>query len=145
THKIEHRAIDAAGNIGDASEFTATVLPGELLTCTTTLTDDTTSDLVINEEAVTWLDNVMIEVVISINLDSLLIVSNSTINANIESDDANAIHIFDSEINGQVEIAKTRNDITLVGNIINGWLTLINNQDASENEQFGDYGPVIVV
>src|SRR5699024_4119357 len=32
THKIEHRAIDAAGNIGDASEFTATVLPGELLT-----------------------------------------------------------------------------------------------------------------
>ncbi|HLR52539.1 MAG TPA: hypothetical protein VK072_06670, partial [Candidatus Avamphibacillus sp.] len=144
THKIEHRAIDAAGNIGDASEFTATVLPGELLTCTTTLTDDTTSDLVINEEGVTCLDNVMIDGNIIINEDSSLMVSNSTINGDIESNHANAIQIFDSEINGQVEIANTSNDITLVGNTINGWMTLINNQQVSENEQYGEYGPVLV-
>ena len=28
THTVEHHAIDAAGNIGPASEFKATVLPG---------------------------------------------------------------------------------------------------------------------
>src|SRR5699024_4376362 len=98
THKIEHRAIDAAGNIGDASEFTATVLPGELLTCTTNITDDTTIELVINEEGVTCLDNVMIDGNIIINEDSSLMVSNSTINGDIESNHANAIQIFDSEI-----------------------------------------------
>src|SRR5699024_7382084 len=61
THKIEHRAIDAAGNIGNASEFTATVLPGDLLTCTTTLTDDINGDLAINDEGVTCLENVTID------------------------------------------------------------------------------------
>src|SRR5699024_2638594 len=134
THKIEHRAIDAAGNIGDASEFTATVLPGELLTCTTTLTEDITGDLVINEEGVTCLENVTIDGNIIIKESSSLIVSNSEINGDISSNHANAIQIFDSEINGQVEISNTSNDITLVGNTINGWMTLINNQQVSANE-----------
>ena len=30
THKVEHRAIDASGNIGNPEEFKATVLPGSL-------------------------------------------------------------------------------------------------------------------
>ena len=38
THTVEHRAIDAAGNIGDADNFAATVLPGGSPACTTTLT-----------------------------------------------------------------------------------------------------------
>ena len=38
THRVEHRAIDAAGNIGDADHFKATVLPGGSPACTTTLT-----------------------------------------------------------------------------------------------------------
>ena len=35
THTVEHRAIDAAGNIGDADHFRATVLPGGSPECTT--------------------------------------------------------------------------------------------------------------
>ena len=34
THTVEHHAIDAAGNIGPASEFKATVLPGAKPACT---------------------------------------------------------------------------------------------------------------
>ena len=34
THTAEHRAIDAAGNIGDAESFRATVLPGGSPACT---------------------------------------------------------------------------------------------------------------
>src|SRR5699024_11449536 len=81
---------------------------------------------------------------IIINEDTSLMVSNCTINGDIESNPANAIQIFDSEINGQVEIANTSNDITLVGNTIKGWMSLINNQQVSENEQYGEYGPVLV-
>ena len=34
THTVEHHAIDAAGNIGTAAEFKATVLPGAKAACT---------------------------------------------------------------------------------------------------------------
>lgn len=144
THKIEHRAIDAAGNIGDASEFTATVLPGELLACTQTQTNDITGDLVISEEGVTCLENITIDGDIIINKNSSLMISNSEVNGDIQSSYANAIQIFDSEINGQVEISNTSEDITLVGNEIKGWFMLIHNQQVSANEQYGDYGPVVV-
>src|SRR5699024_12359941 len=45
---------------------------------------------------------------------------------------------------GQVEISNTSEDITLVGNEIKGWFMLIRNQQVSANEQYGDYGPVVV-
>jgi hypothetical protein len=37
THTVEHHAIDGAGNIGDALEFKATVLPGSSPACTSTV------------------------------------------------------------------------------------------------------------
>ena len=38
THLVEHRAIDPAGNYSTPESYKATVLPGALATCTTTLT-----------------------------------------------------------------------------------------------------------
>ena len=42
THRVEHRAIDAAGNIGRADHFRATVLPGGSPACTRTLSGTST-------------------------------------------------------------------------------------------------------
>ena len=43
THLVEHRAIDPAGNYSTPESYKATVLPGALATCTTTLTGTQTS------------------------------------------------------------------------------------------------------
>ena len=45
THTVEHRAIDAAGNIGAPDSFRATVVPGAELECTETLTGTVTGGL----------------------------------------------------------------------------------------------------
>src|SRR5699024_8875907 len=60
THTIEHRAIDATGNIGDAEEFQATVIPGNELTCENAITEDYYGDLVV-DKGVTCLDGITID------------------------------------------------------------------------------------
>ncbi len=55
THLVEHRAIDAAGNIGQPGQFRATVLPKSSPACTTTITGTRNGVLNVNN-GVTCID-----------------------------------------------------------------------------------------
>ncbi|MFJ7936407.1 M64 family metallopeptidase [Sporosarcina sp. NPDC096371] len=142
THTVEHRAIDATGNIGNAEEFQATVLPGESLVCTDTVTDKHMGDLVITE-GVTCLDSAQIIGDITVSNGASVAVSNSTIEGSLVTDNARAVQVFGSTVNGWSVISGTTTDVTLAGNAFSGGLTLADNTQISTNVQFGDYGPIM--
>lgn len=142
THLIEHRAIDAAGNIGNADQFLATVIPGEPLKCAHTITDNHDGDLVLNEP--TCLENVTIMGDVIVEEGASLAISNSVIHGDIKANQAHTVQIFNSEINGHTYLTEAKADITLVGNTFNGWMILKENEQQSANEKFGEYGPVLV-
>ncbi|MFS0862362.1 M64 family metallopeptidase [Fredinandcohnia sp. 179-A 10B2 NHS] len=142
THIIEHRAIDATGNIGKAEMFKATVLPGKALECTSTITGNQ-KRLTVNK-GVTCLEDATVTGGVIVSNGASLLVSNSIINGRLKSDKANVIHIFGTKVNGKTEITGTSNNIVLAGNSLNGGLTLSENSQISTNEQYGDYGPILV-
>lgn len=143
THLIEHRAIDATGNIGNAEEFKATVIPGEKLTCSHSVTEDYEGDLVVTEGQI-CLENIEVFGDVIIENGASILISNSTINGDIKSEKAESIQLIESVVNGQSYIFETTKDTTLVANTFNGWLILNKNNQLSANEQYGDYGPVLV-
>ncbi|WP_245415706.1 hypothetical protein [Alteribacter populi] len=142
THSIEHRAIDAAGNIGDAEAFQATVLPGESPACTDTITGNHNGGLTVTE-GVTCLDDTQIRGGLTVENGAAVVVSDSSINGGLRSENASVVQIFGTDVNGKSQITGTSNDVTLAGNSFNGGLTLSDNIQISANEQFGEYGPIL--
>ena len=143
THTIEHRAIDATGNIGDAEEFQATVIPGNELTCENAITEDYSGDLVV-DKGVTCLDGITIDGHVTVSGGASLMISDSTINGQLKAENARTIQVFGTTIHGDSVISGTTKDVTLVGNTFNGWLITIDNHQVSANKQFGEYGPILV-
>ncbi|MFJ7936408.1 M64 family metallopeptidase [Sporosarcina sp. NPDC096371] len=142
THTVEHRAIDATGNIGNAEQFQATVLPGKSLVCTDTISDTHTGDLVITE-GVTCLEGAKIIGDIKVSNGASVAVSNSTIEGSLVADNARAVQVFGTTVNGWSVVSGTTSDVTLAGNAFSGGLTLADNTQISTNVQFGDYGPIM--
>jgi hypothetical protein len=142
THVIEHRAIDATGNIGDAGKFQATVLPGKSPTCTNTITGSYNGGLVITE-GVTCLDKAQVRGGVTVRNGASLVATNSVINGGLQAENAKTVQIFETTINGKSQISHTTNDVTVAGNSFNGGLTLSDNNQISVNEQYGDYGPIL--
>ncbi len=142
THTVEHRAIDAAGNIGNADEFRATVLPGELPECTDTITGNHNGRLNVTE-GVTCLENAQINGGVTVSDGASLVAFDSSINGGLRSDGAHTVQVFGTTVTGKSEIAGTSYNVTLAGNTFNGGLTLSDNNQVSANEQFGEYGPIL--
>ncbi|MFF2447245.1 M64 family metallopeptidase [Neobacillus sp. NPDC058068] len=142
THIVEHRAIDATGNIGTADKFKATVLPGELPTCTSTVTGSHNGGLVVSK-GVTCLKEANVRGGVIVHNGASLVIFNSNINGGLQSDKASVIQVFGTTVNGQTEISGTASNVTLAGNKFNGGLTLSNNNQVSANKQFGNYGPIL--
>jgi hypothetical protein len=146
THKVEHRAIDPAGNIGDAAEFRATVLPGEQLECTDTITGDRPGRLRVTG-GVVCLDGASVNGVVTVADGASLLATNSTINGGLISSDAEAVQVFGTTVNGATHIADTEIDVTTAGNTFNGSITLTGNNQAQANDQFFqfgyEYGPIL--
>jgi hypothetical protein len=143
THTIEHRAIDAAGNIGEADAFKATVLPGTSPECTSTVTGNYNGKLVV-KKGVTCLEDATVNSGITVEKGASLVVSNSTINGGIKSSNGNVVQIFGTTVNGKTVISGTDQNVTFVGNTFKGGLDLSDNNQISENEKFGEYGPILV-
>ncbi|GEM_PF-806341 len=143
THLIEHRAIDATGNIGASDSFLVTVIPGEEAACTHSITEDFEGDLTVTE-GVTCLEDISVTGDVIVESGASLKVSNSTIHGDLKAEEAQTIQLFGAEINGQTFIEQTTTDTTLVNNTFNGWLILHDNEQVSANEQYGAYGPVLV-
>ncbi|MFJ5718048.1 M64 family metallopeptidase [Neobacillus sp. NPDC093127] len=142
THTVEHRAIDATGNIGNVELFKATVLPGEMPDCTTTVTGSQNGGLVVSK-GVTCLKDAVVRGGVTVKKGASLVISNSTINGGLKADKANVIQVFGTTVNGKSQIAGTSSNVTLAGNQFNGGLTLADNNQVSANKQFGEYGPIV--
>lgn len=143
THLIEHRAIDATGNIGESDSFSVTVIPGEEATCTNSITEDYEGDLTVSD-GVTCVEDINVNGDVIVENGASLMVSNSTLNGDVKAESARTIQLFGTEINGQTFIGQTTTDTTLVNSTFNGWLILHDNEQISANKQYGEYGPVLV-
>lgn len=141
THTVEHRAIDATGNIGDADQYKATVLPGELPVCTTTVTGKNGRLVVTN--GVTCLKDAIVSGGVTVKNGASIVIFNSTINGGMQTDKANIVQMFGTTVNGNSQISGTASNVTLAGNRFNGGLNLSNNNQISANKQYGEYGPIL--
>jgi hypothetical protein len=145
THTVEHRAIDAAGNIGEADHFQATVLPGASPACTTTLTG--TLRRVIVTSGVTCLNGTVNGGVIVRPGASLVISDDSTINGGLTSDGAAVVHVFGTRVAGDSVVSGTTGDLILAGSAFQGSLTLTDNRSRDVTIPSGEtrnYGVGIV-
>ena len=134
THLVEHRAIDASGNIGDAESFNATVLPGESPECTTTLTGK--QKKVVVWSGVTCLKDANVTGGLRVRPGASVVATDSTIKGGLETQDANVVQLFGGSVSGTAKISDTTGDVTFAGTIFNGSLRLLDNE-------VGDYGVVL--
>jgi hypothetical protein len=126
THFVEHRAIDAAGNIGDAEAFRATVLPGGSPECTDVVEGKRNGRLVV-ESGVTCLAGASINGAVTVRPGASLVVADGTaINGGISATDANVVHVFGAEVNGATTI-RGADEVILAGNLFRGSVTLTGN------------------
>ena len=145
THFVEHRAIDPAGNYGDAESYRATVLPGSSPECTRTLTGAQQSVTV--SSGVTCLLDAAVSGGVTVRSGATLVATDSTISGGLRSTGAQAIQLFGSTTNGVVRITGTTSDVTTAGNRFNGDVTLTGNTQVTANERYsrlaGAYGPIL--
>jgi hypothetical protein len=145
THTVEHRAIDPAGNYSTPESYRATVLPGEELTCTTTLTGAQTN--VNAATGVTCLDNATVSGTVTVAAGASLLVKKGTINGALNATGAEAVQIFGATLNGAAKIANSTRDVTIAGSTFRGGLTLTGNTQVTANERYsrlaGAYGPIL--
>ncbi|HYJ70490.1 MAG TPA: M64 family metallopeptidase [Nocardioidaceae bacterium] len=145
THFVEHRAIDPAGNYGDAESYRATVLPGGSPECTRTLTGTQASVTV--SSGVTCLEEAIVAGAVTVRAGASLVVTDSTISGVLRTTGAEAVQLFGSTVNRATRIAGTTRDVTVAGSIFNGDVSMTDNTQVSANERYsrlaGAYGPVL--
>jgi hypothetical protein len=146
THFVEHRAIDPAGNYGDAESYRATVLPGSSPVCTRTLTGSQINVTV--SSGVTCLEDATVAGGVTVRAGASLVVSDSTILGALRTAGAEAVQLFGSSMFGAVRITGTTRDVTTAGSMFRGDVTLTDNTQVSTNERYsrlaGAYGPIVV-
>ncbi|MGX1701893.1 M64 family metallopeptidase [Microbacterium sp. NPDC055357] len=144
THVVEHRAIDAAGNIGDADSYTATALPGAALECTQTLTGALES--VTLTEGATCITDADIAGALTVTGDASVMVTDTVISGALAVDGAETFQIFGSTVEGSATISGVERDVTAAGTTFRRGVELSGNTQVTANERFsrlaGEYGPV---
>ena len=147
THGVEHRAIDAAGNIGNADHFKATVLPGGSPECTTVLPAFTNRSVTVRS-GVTCLNGGFVNGSVTVRPGASLVVSKGgRINGGLTARDAAVVHVFGAWVNGNSVIAGTTDDVALAGTEWNGSLTLTGNESVTVTIPSGEtrtYGVGVV-
>jgi hypothetical protein len=132
THTVEHHAIDAAGNIGPASEFKATVLPGAEPDCTRTLTGEVGGSVVV-DSGVTCLDGADVGGDVIVRDGGSLVVSGGRISGRLDAAGGQDVQLFGTKVLGSTRVANGEGNTTLANNLFSGGLTL----DGNEETEFG--------
>jgi hypothetical protein len=126
THGVEHRAIDAAGNIGDAESFRATVLPGGSPACTTVVTGNRNGRLTVSS-GVTCLVGANVNGGITVRPEASLVVGDgSRVIGGITATDAAVVHVFGTQVIGSTRITGA-DELILAGSRFTGSVTLTGN------------------
>ena len=126
THTVEHRAIDAAGSIGDAESFRATVLPGGSPACTDVVNGNRNGGLVVRS-GVTCLAGANVNGGVTVRSGASLVVADgSRINGGISATDAAVVHVFGTQVNGTTLITGA-DELILAGSTFTGSVTLTGN------------------
>ena len=112
THRIEYRAIDAAGNIGEARAFLVTVLPSP--GCTRTLTGTHTGDLRI-ASGVTCLHGTSLNGSLTVLPGASLVAMNARIEGDIHARGAAAVELVGATVSGAVQLEGTAERLILFG------------------------------
>ena len=145
THTIEHRAIDAAGNIGEADDYKATVLPGGSPECTTTLTGRISK--VVVTSGVTCIDGRVDGGVLVEPGASVVILDGSRINGGLRTDGAEFVHVFGTDVRGTSVISGTTVDVAVAGSMFSESLTVSDNRSVVVTIPSGEtrtYGVALV-
>ena len=147
THVVEHRAIDAAGNIGQPGEFRATVLPKASPTCTATITGTRNGVLTV-ADGVTCLDDATVNGRVKVKPGASLVVSRgSTLNGGIASTGAEVVPVFGSTVHGDTLITGTTADVILAGSTFSESVTLTGNESSDITILSGEtrnYGVIVI-
>ncbi|HXV57374.1 MAG TPA: M64 family metallopeptidase, partial [Gaiellaceae bacterium] len=125
THTVEHRAIDAVGNIGEADEFRATVLPGSSPECTETLSGKHRALVV--STGVTCLDEATVSGGVTVLPGASLVVSGGLVRDGITASGAGQVQLFGVEVRGDTRVEGTTGGVTIAGAKLKGRLSLVGN------------------
>jgi hypothetical protein len=129
THFVEHRATDPAGNISEPEAYRATVLPGGLPECTTTISSDRTGHLNVNNGVTCVNSGVSLNGGVTVRAGaSLVLADGATVNGGLVATDASVVQLFGARVNGDTEISGTTDDLILAGVDFHGDVTLTDNQ-----------------
>jgi hypothetical protein len=112
THRIEYRAIDAAGNIGTAKEFHVTILPSAA--CTTTVTGRHAGALAV-QSGVTCIDGAEVQGPVTVAAGASLVATNASIAGPVTGTGAATIELIATTVGGDVRLAGTTGGLTLFG------------------------------
>ena len=130
THTVEHHAIDASGNIGSATEFVSTVIPGAAPACTTTITGARAGS-VVADTGVTCLTNAQVAGDVIVKTGASVVATGSSITGGISATGASAVQVIDSTVLGAANVAGTLGDVTFVNSKFNGGATLTGNDSGT--------------
>lgn len=115
THRIEYRARDAAGNIGETREFLVTIAPTPK--CTRTITGTQNRKLVV-DRGVVCIEDADVRASVEIATGATLVVSGGRIQGDLVANGAAVIELVGTRINGSARIAGTTERLIVFGSQI---------------------------
>ncbi|MEJ3744461.1 M64 family metallopeptidase [Actinomycetes bacterium KLBMP 9797] len=123
THTVEHRAIDAAGNIGQPDSFQATVLPGSSPTCTATVSGRHRGDLVART-GVTCLRDARVTGRVLVRPGASVVISGGSVDGGLIADRAATVQLLGAAVRGVTRLAGTTGTVTAAGTSFTGAVTI---------------------
>lgn len=121
THRVEYRAIDAAGNIGPASEFHVTVMPTPA--CDRTVSGRHDGELAVSE-GVTCLEGADVRGSVTVAPGASLFAARSNIRGDLAAAGAAMIELLHSTVRGRALLTGTQVTPVLFGSKVAGELVL---------------------
>jgi hypothetical protein len=121
THRIEYRAIDAAGNIGDARALHVTFLPSR--TCTTTIRNPHNGDVHVTT-GVTCIENTTVTGSVDVQPGASLVVTRTAIDGAVTAHGAAAVELIEARVQRDVRIDGTSSSVLLFDSNVGGSVSL---------------------
>ena len=147
THTVEHRATDAAGNIGDAESFRATVLPGGSPACTAVVLGTRNGGLRVTSGVTCVAGGSTVNGGVVVREGASLVVADGArINGGLTAGGAAAVHLFGAQVRGDARIAGS-DDVIVAGSVFSESLVLAGNRSPAVTIPSGDtrnYGVGVV-